>query len=565
MFILGPCFLSLMFQKFVSFILCYIYLGEYTSPAYGPLTPTTNEYLKELYDKQYDCKYYGKSCEDKRRKAEEYTENYYNQATEQETKTYKDKCGNYATGISYVDTRPLGHDRYIDYSTGYTTPTRPSHGHYGRLPYTNVRDPTCKELQHVVVDMCSCSEGGNGNDEYGMGKICGFGTTWNPEQKQCIGVPDEYTAIEGTGQPYSRPVYPYIRPTDDTTCYDDPNDNYAYLTPHQQQVFNSCPHGTNNCTPTYPDGTCNANRCRFPLTSTQGQEQAKLYVTFFRQVYEYVGGDVNKVTRRTRIRNLIDNHWTFFGSGLHNNGAFLPWHRWYILEMETILLQHQAETATTSGCDNTFVGIPYFDWHNLKNNQTPKEFINNDNDVLGHHFHNSLGQNTAPPSGCISQGGLAGFLLTDGTCLSRSWSMLVGEETPETTLHPLFPLSTQYNLFRNRLEAGPGLHNMMHCVIGATMCSARAANDPIFFTHHANIDKIWYDWQMQSAAHLTAYSGSTPLGSLMPASTASPSDMLDLNNQLYTPPLGGTPVTLSVEYVDMDTSSMWGNGDTKSI
>ena len=104
----------------------------------------------------------------------------------------------------------------------------------------------------------------------------------------------------------------------------------------------------------------------------------------------------------------------------------------------------------------------------------------------------------------------------------------------------------------------------MHCVIGATMCSGRAANDPIFFTHHANIDKIWHDWQTQSAAHLTAYSGSTPLGGLMPASTASPSDMLDLDNQLYTPPFG-PPVTLSVEYVDMDSSSMWGNGDTKSI
>ena len=129
-----------MCEQFFSFILPCIYLGEYTSPAYGPLTPTKNDYLKELYDKQYDCKNYGKSCEDKRKKAEEYTQMYYNQAAEQANQTYKDKCGNYATGISYVDTRPLGQDRYIDYSTGSTTPTRPSHGHYGRLPYTNVRN-----------------------------------------------------------------------------------------------------------------------------------------------------------------------------------------------------------------------------------------------------------------------------------------------------------------------------------------------------------------------------------------------------------------------------------------
>ena len=51
--------------------------------------------------------------------------------------------------------------------------------------------------------------------------------------------------------------------------------------------------------------------------------------------------------------------------------------------------------------------------------------------------------------------------------------------------------------------------------------------------------------------------------SLMPASTATPADMLDLDNLVYTPPLG-SPVTISVEYVDMDTSAMMGDGNTFS-
>ena len=44
--------------------------------------------------------------------------------------------------------------------------------------------------------------------------------------------------------------------------------------------------------------------------------------------------------------------------------------------------------------------------------------------------------------------------------------------------------------FRNRLEHGPGMHDTVHCIVGGTMCSARSSNDPVFFSHHANLDKF---------------------------------------------------------------------------
>ena len=44
--------------------------------------------------------------------------------------------------------------------------------------------------------------------------------------------------------------------------------------------------------------------------------------------------------------------------------------------------------------------------------------------------------------------------------------------------------------FRDRLENKAGLHDSIHCIVGGTMCSARSSNDPVFFTHHANLDKI---------------------------------------------------------------------------
>ena len=97
------------------------------------------------------------------------------------------------------------------------------------------------------------------------------------------------------------------------------------------------------------------------------------------------------------------------------------------------------------------------------------------------------------------------------------------------------------------------------------MNTLRSSNDPLFFAHHGNIDKIWHDWQTQSNGHQNYYNGMTPPTSVMPASTATPTDMLDLGNLIYTPPGGSSPSTINVEYVDMDTSSMMGDGNTFSM
>lgn len=54
---------------------------------------------------------------------------------------------------------------------------------------------------------------------------------------------------------------------------------------------------------------------------------------------------------------------------------------------------------------------------------------------------------------------------------------------------------------RNRLEGwiGVGLHNLVHVWIGGDMEESTSPNDPVFFLHHANVDRIWGAWQ---ARHL---------------------------------------------------------------
>ncbi len=85
------------------------------------------------------------------------------------------------------------------------------------------------------------------------------------------------------------------------------------------------------------------------------------------------------------------------------------------------------------------------------------------------------------------------------------------------------------DIVMEELEHGPGLHDSVHCLagqqveklggqegepvtdraadnyshnpewlrgqelVGGTMCSARSSNDPVFFSHHANVDKVFSD------------------------------------------------------------------------
>jgi tyrosinase len=70
---------------------------------------------------------------------------------------------------------------------------------------------------------------------------------------------------------------------------------------------------------------------------------------------------------------------------------------------------------------------------------------------------------------------------------------------------PPFDQTVKLGAFRNELEgfitypASPNsveLHNIVHVWIGGTMESVSVSvNDPVFFLHHCNVDRIWALWQ----------------------------------------------------------------------
>jgi tyrosinase len=51
----------------------------------------------------------------------------------------------------------------------------------------------------------------------------------------------------------------------------------------------------------------------------------------------------------------------------------------------------------------------------------------------------------------------------------------------------------RFTPFQLALETGP--HNAAHRAIGGDMVTTASPTDPIFYMHHANVDRIWYEWQ----------------------------------------------------------------------
>ncbi|KAK0633958.1 hypothetical protein B0T14DRAFT_411105, partial [Immersiella caudata] len=89
--------------------------------------------------------------------------------------------------------------------------------------------------------------------------------------------------------------------------------------------------------------------------------------------------------------------------------------------------------------------------------------------------------------------------------------------------------------FRNALEGGP--HSAIHFGVGGGApfgnggagdlgFPAATPNDPIFFLHHAQVDRLWWLWQKEDASRLTTYDGTDHLGTPVTLNDALPMEDL---------------------------------------
>lgn len=150
---------------------------------------------------------------------------------------------------------------------------------------------------------------------------------------------------------------------------------------------------------------------------------------------------------------------TMPGMGVGRN--FLAWHRQYLLQFERRLQQVHAT-----------VTIPYWDW---------------------------IANPTIPTS-------LADPALLTSWSVTRDWHP---EYMPTAAQLAAVEAQTSFRSFQTSLEQ---LHGSVHIAVGGpssdpaeqgTMATASSPADPLFWLHHANIDRLWAAWE-------TAHAGKDP-------------------------------------------------------
>ena len=202
-------------------------------------------------------------------------------------------------------------------------------------------------------------------------------------------------------------------------------------------------------------------------------------------------------TGYTKAQAIMDNRGYNHFAGLHgipnwycwhhdhttgstvNANLFLPWHRAYLLSFERAIRDQSPATPK--------VGLPWWDWSSPTSHSTgvPKAFSD------------------------ASAGGKANPLLrarifapTATPPIDRQTRRFPGNPAQLPTATKITDLLNlgHFNDFSNQLE---NIHDFIHGwtggnngSIGGDMSSlATAAWDPIFYSHHCMIDRLWYVWQ----------------------------------------------------------------------
>jgi tyrosinase len=142
--------------------------------------------------------------------------------------------------------------------------------------------------------------------------------------------------------------------------------------------------------------------------------------------------------------------------GVHTMGPmmrgrnFLSWHRQFVLRMELRLQKVHAG-----------VTIPY--WDAVKDRSIPAALAN--------------------PALLASWG------------VTRQWNPSLLPQPADVTA--LNGFST-FTAFQSAIEGA--VHGGVHNAVGGDMATAASPSDPLFWLHHANIDRLWSKWQKQHAS-----------------------------------------------------------------
>jgi tyrosinase len=159
----------------------------------------------------------------------------------------------------------------------------------------------------------------------------------------------------------------------------------------------------------------------------------------------------NMVNNDGTLGQLVDIHHEMHMQ--HTNARLLPWHRVYLHLFEEALHNYHPDVC-----------VPYWDWTRAEEQHFPDWLVG----VLPtvHTPTRTINVIRAPGSA----GGLAA--ITSGV--------------------PSAMAKTSYSTLTAPIN---GIHGSVHIWVGGTMSDASVSPaDPVFWLHHANLDRLWWGW-----------------------------------------------------------------------
>jgi tyrosinase len=169
----------------------------------------------------------------------------------------------------------------------------------------------------------------------------------------------------------------------------------------------------------------------------------------------------------------------------HQSWYFLPWHRMYLYYFERIVRQHVIVNGGPSDW-----ALPYWNYDAGSGRNTLPTAFRNPTRADG--SPNPLFVSNRRP-GINTGAGLPAAITSPAFAMGRT-AFTGTAEFGGGAASPLGQFAGQ----TGRLEQTP--HNDVHVAINGLMGDPdTAAQDPIFWLHHANIDRLWWLWQQQHA------------------------------------------------------------------
>lgn len=169
-----------------------------------------------------------------------------------------------------------------------------------------------------------------------------------------------------------------------------------------------------------------------------------------------LGNALNELYNQGVIGTYADAHDAGWFD-IHRGPAFLPWHRWFLLQFEQQLRSIDPR-----------ITLPYWDWTSTSDSQDLeaepwKSFFGGRSNSGGRFDHWDYERHDP-------HGGLPTIDQVIGELQSATYLAYRGMEF--------------------------GSHVGAHMWVGGTMASTRSPADPLFYLHHCNIDRLWAIWQL---------------------------------------------------------------------